>query len=120
MGSRDNTYSEIAYWVPKYILCRGTRKFGELGAMSPRMRQLAASLDRIGWRNFMEGRVSKHFYSIQQLHLTVGESYLSGDDWMKHFITRLLHIRTRNGSIGTSRYTTGDKDTCDDWRGWRF
>lgn len=92
MGSRDNTYSEIAYWVPKYILCRGTRKFSELGAMSPRMRQLAASQDRIGWRNFMEGRVSKHFYSIQQLHLTVGESYLSGDDWMKHFITRLLHI----------------------------
>ena len=32
--------SEIAYWLPKYILYRGTKKFAELGAMSPIMKVL--------------------------------------------------------------------------------
>lgn len=40
----------------------------------------------------MEGRISKHFYSLQYLHLAVGGSYLNGDDWMKQLITRVLHI----------------------------
>ena len=39
---RDHkTYSGIAYWVPKYILYHGTKKFAELGAMFPEMKALA-------------------------------------------------------------------------------
>ena len=61
----DNTNAEIAYWVPKYILCHGTRRFQDLGVMSGDMHHLAVSQDKIGWRNFMEGRISRYFYSIQ-------------------------------------------------------
>ena len=95
MLTRGNTYAEIAYWVPKYILCRGTRRFQDLGVMSPEMRSLAISQDKIGWRNFMEGRISRRFYSIQHFHLaisSISSSYLNGEDWTKKFISELLHI----------------------------
>ena len=49
---------ELAYWIPKYILVRGTKNMAELGCMSPQMSCLAKSQDIIGCKNFMEGRIS--------------------------------------------------------------
>ena len=92
MVSGGKTNPEIAYWVPKYILFRGTRNFADMGMMSPSMRALAESQDKIGWRNFMEGRISTHFASLQHYHLLFGTSHLNGDDWVRHFITKILHI----------------------------
>ena len=92
MLKNDTTNREIAYWVPKYILFRGTRKFVDLGMMSPHMKELAKSQDIIGWRNFMEGRISKKVYLLQRHHLTIMSSKSTGEDWTKQFITRLLHI----------------------------
>jgi hypothetical protein len=40
---------ELAYWIPKYIMMRGNKPFASLGAMSPRMKALAVSQDKIGW-----------------------------------------------------------------------
>jgi len=48
------TSPEIAYWLSRYILCRGTGQFNEIGPLSPYMKILAASQDKIDWRNFME------------------------------------------------------------------
>jgi hypothetical protein len=56
------------------------------------MKALAKSQDEIGWRNFMEGRISTHFYSMQHYHLTLSASYLNGGDWMKQFIMKILHL----------------------------
>jgi hypothetical protein len=53
---------------------------------------LARSQDVIGWRNFTEGHISIHFYDIQHFHLAMHSSYLSGADWTKQFISRILHI----------------------------
>ena len=61
MNKNEGTNREIAYWVPKYILFRGTKKFEELGPMSAHMKEIKHSQDIIGWRNFMEGRISKKF-----------------------------------------------------------
>ena len=61
--------------------------------MSDGMRQIAVSQDIIGWRNFMEGRVSKYlFYKAQHFYLTMSSSYLNGSDWIWWFITKILHI----------------------------
>jgi hypothetical protein len=43
------------------------KPFSQLGYMSNKMHALAESQDKIGWRNFMEGYISSHFYHIQQL-----------------------------------------------------
>jgi hypothetical protein len=49
------TDPELAYWIPKYILMQGDKPFLTLGYMSPKLKALAESQDRIGWRNFTEG-----------------------------------------------------------------
>ncbi len=56
------------------------------------MRALAASQDKIGWQNFMEGCISTHFYFIQHYHLSLSGSILNGADWTKTLISKLLHI----------------------------
>ena len=37
----------------------------EMGCMSPQMTYLAKSQDVIGWKNFMEGRISRHVFDMQ-------------------------------------------------------
>jgi len=88
-GSTDQ---ELAYRIPKYILMRGNKPFADMGAMSPRMKALAQSQDKIGYRNFMEGYMSIHFYEIQNFHLAMSSSFLNGADWAKQFISKILHI----------------------------
>ena len=86
------TNLELQYWIPKYMKYRGTRRFQDMGQMSPNMRALAVSQDKIGWRNFMEGRVSKEFYQMQAQHSASSTSFLNGEDWVKQLISRILHI----------------------------
>lgn len=63
-----------------------------LGPMSARMAKAARSQDMIGWREFMEGRVSKEFLTIQKGHCALAPTRLNGDDWMRQFINRILLI----------------------------
>ncbi len=83
---------ELAYWIPKYIMMQGDKPFASLDVMSPRMKALAISQDKIGWQTFMEGCISTHFYFIQHYHLALSGSYLNGSDWTKSLISKLLHI----------------------------
>jgi hypothetical protein len=71
---------------------RGDKPFAEMGSMSPRMKALAQSQDKIGYRNFMEGYISIHFYEIQNFHLAMSSSFINGADWAKQFISKILHI----------------------------
>lgn len=89
----NNTDSELAYWLIKYIQGRGNLKFAELGPLTHDLREAAISQDNIGWRNMMEGQISsKEFYGIQCVHLSKSHSRINGNDWMKGLITRLIHI----------------------------
>ena len=88
----NNTDSELAYWLIKYILGRGKLKFADLGPLSHGLHMAAVSQDRIGWRNMMEGRISKEFYGIQCVHLSKSHSRINGNNWMKGLINRLVHI----------------------------
>jgi hypothetical protein len=60
--------------------------------MSKKMRALADSQDKIGWRNFKEGYISSHFYNIQRFHLSMSSNYLNGADWTKQFISKILQL----------------------------
>jgi hypothetical protein len=82
----------LAYWIPKYILMRGDKPFLALGYMSPKLKALAESQDKMGWRNFTEGHISIHFYEIQTFHLAMSSSFLNGTVWTKQFITKILQI----------------------------
>ena len=60
--------------------------------MSPDMLELACGQDLIGYRNFMERMISKKFLDIRSHHLMDAEGYLSGYDWVKIFISKILQI----------------------------
>ena len=91
--SKDNiTDPEIWYWIPKYILMRGSKPLSEMGFMSPQFKALVISQDIIGWREFTEGHILTHFYAIQSFHLAMSSSYLNGEDWTKQFISKILQI----------------------------
>lgn len=87
MNKNNATNREIAHWVSKYILFRGTRKFENMGMMSAHMKEIAQSQDKIGWRNFMEGRISKKFYllqlQLQRHHLALMPNQSTAEAWMK-------------------------------------
>ena len=90
---RDNrTNSEIAFWLPKYILFRGSRNWRSMGPMSKTMRDIAESQDQIGWREFMEGKISHKIVEAQNLHCAMSPCRMSGRDWAKHFISRILQL----------------------------
>ena len=92
MAAHDNTHQELCYWIPHYILCRGQVKFADLGPMSPAMMDIAVLQDTIGWRNFMEGRVSNKIFSLQRSHLLTSGSRMTPRRWMSTFISHILHI----------------------------
>ena len=52
-----NNYAhpELAYWIPKYILLRGTRQLSDFPYLSAEMRRVAVSQDLIPWTSFMVG-----------------------------------------------------------------
>jgi hypothetical protein len=92
MNDKEKTDAELAYFLEKYLLFRGSRSFASLGPMSPRMKKVAASQDLIGWDEFLHGKVSLEILDVQRLHCATYAGMLNGDDWMKKFISHLIHI----------------------------
>ena len=90
MNKGEKTHYEIAYWVPRWIKCRGVRKLQEMGAMTGEMTMLAKSQDLIGFRHFMEGRISKRFWEMQSRYLAFSPGHLNGSEWISQFINKVL------------------------------
>ena len=60
--------------------------------MNTSLRQAAESQDHIGWIEFMHGKVSVEIGAIQRFHCTASPCHMNGTDWMKHFVSHILHI----------------------------
>ena len=90
---KDNrTEPELAYWVIKYILMRNSKPWAEMGEMSEQMLLLARGQDKIGWRRFTEGYVTKQFYKRQDFHLKMTSNRMNGSEWTKQFISKVIQI----------------------------
>jgi len=116
MCQNDHTDTELAYWIKKCLLFRGTRSFALLvtegGFSSLDVRVAAVGQDRIGWTDFLHGKVSIEIASIQKFHcMSSPACRLTGNDWMKAIIcptpsgfsvttlctaTNLLHQRSHH------------------------
>ena len=57
-----------------------------------RYQRFALSQDRIGWRRFMEGMISKECRRIQYDHMRARGTKLSIDRWMAGLITKLMEV----------------------------
>ena len=89
----NNAHDSIAYWIPKYIMLRNVRWLSSYDhLMSDKMKVVAPDLDRIGWRNFMEGKVAKSVFALQAKALQGVHGAPGIRTWSKQFIDRVLHI----------------------------
>jgi len=87
------TDSDLIYCLIRFAQGRGARSMDEsYNPLPAPFSKLALSQDKIGWRRFMEGMISKECVKIQQLHLTVSGSRLSIDNWSQGLITELLDV----------------------------
>ena len=90
--SANHGHRELVYWIPRYIKLRGTRRLGEMPRTSVDFQRFASQQDLIPWRAFMEGKVSKALFRLQETALTNSPSNMSIDSWAKKFTSHLLHI----------------------------
>jgi hypothetical protein len=87
MRQADSTYHKILYWVPKYILYRGTIPFADFGLMSSRMMEAAISQDIIGWKEFHGGLATTLYLYNMHTFACLEPSYPS-----EHGLVGLCHI----------------------------
>lgn len=91
MSIGDNTHPDLITWVEQYIL--GQSKFPTVfDYPTSTLKNLIKEQNIIGWRNFMEGRISKQFLRVQFCHLIHANSRISAESWTKTFISKILHI----------------------------
>jgi hypothetical protein len=95
MHQNNRTDAELAYWLEKYLIYRGTRSLTSLitkgGGGSPGLIKAAASQDLIGWTEFLHGKISINIETIQDLHCTLSPCRITGSDWMKGLASHLMH-----------------------------
>jgi hypothetical protein len=96
MNNHNQTDAELAYWIDKYLMFRGTWSFTSLvnagGGGSPQIHTAAASQDLFGWTEFLHGKGSKEIGHIQEVHCTLSPCRIMDTDWMKLLVTHLIHI----------------------------
>ena len=92
MNQDNRTDPALAYWIEKYLLLRGCNSFASMGTMNTSLRQAAESQDLIGWVEFLHGKVSVEIAKLQRFHCAASPCRMNGTDWMKHFVSHLLHI----------------------------
>ena len=56
------------------------------------MRKVAASQDLIPWKRFLEGKLSKEIFLLQQHSLSCSPSRLTIADWPRRLISQVLQI----------------------------
>jgi hypothetical protein len=73
-----DTDPDLTDSIVEYVQRRGTVTMEEaISEAPPRFRPMALSQDKIGWRRFFEGMISKEITNIQQQYYAVNGSRMS-------------------------------------------
>lgn len=92
MSIGENTHPDIIQWVENYIMSQVTPPSIFDHPPPPSIAALVTEQRDIGWRNFMEGRISKQFFRIQFCHLIHARARITAEAWTRTFISKILHI----------------------------
>lgn len=87
------TDNGLLYCVVEYARGRGGKTMEDITrGKGQRFQRLGISQDKIGWRRFMEGMISKEVLPIQQSYADISGSALSSADWTKGVVVKLLEV----------------------------
>ena len=67
--AKNETDSDIAFWIPKFILMRNTRSLSSFPNLPPKLKAFAAHQYAIGGREFTEGCIAKSLFDVQEMNL---------------------------------------------------
>ena len=76
----------------QYLRGRKNRKFKNLDAYTPRVKSLAATQDKIGWRHFTDRKLALRVRQIQQAHFYLSGTRLTVNSWLNGFVGKLLEM----------------------------
>ncbi len=92
MVKNNKTDPELRYWLSKYLHFRGERTMRSLGSMSRAVSEVAEDIDMIGWTDLFHGRIPLSLTKFQQAYCASFNSRMTGTDWAKALVTKLLNI----------------------------
>ncbi len=88
-----DTDPDLADSIVEYVQRGGTATMEEVVQEAPcRFRTMGLSQDRIGWRWFLEGMITKEITVIQRQFYALNGSRLSLEKWSSGLITWLMEI----------------------------
>jgi hypothetical protein len=88
-----DTDPKLADCIVEHVQGQGQMLMEEIVWGAPeRFKAMGQSQDKIGWRRFLEGMISKEITGIQQQHYALSGSRLSLERWSSELIMRLLEI----------------------------
>jgi hypothetical protein len=94
MNNHNQTDAELADWIERYLIFRGTWSFTALvnagGGGSSQILPAVASQDLIRWMEFLNRKVPKEIGRIQEIHCLLSPCRIRGTDWMKLLVTHLI------------------------------
>ena len=78
-----------------YLQHRGRQSMKSIVQTHPELYGFARDHDKLGWDNFMEGRICKSLFQLQAQTLLERSSQWTIKSWSIQFIKRVLHITHR-------------------------
>lgn len=78
-----------------YLKLRGKTTMRRLCNTFPHLHEMACDFDRLGWENFIEGRICTSFFLLQQKWLTQSGSRWTISAWSRQFLAKILNITHR-------------------------
>jgi hypothetical protein len=91
---RCHTDPKLATMIESYLRARNTSTMVESCPWSSHSKYgvLAEYHDKLGWQNFVEGRILSYYVDIQRSYLATQKTYLTAEGWAKGIIEQLLRI----------------------------
>ena len=90
LGS-NKTQPDLAYAIFRYVQGRGRLAWSSVLSAN-QFQCLCDEQEKIGWRNFTEGKLSLEFRRIQSDYLANHSTRLTIDSWLKGFVGKLLEL----------------------------
>ena len=91
-SQRNSCHPDIHQAVHTYLHHRGHTSMKNICSGLHHLSQFAQETDFLGWRNFMEAKVSKRLFAIQEEWLRELDSNRTIESWTRGFLTKLLDI----------------------------
>ncbi len=83
----------VASTIETYLISRGAVHMSDcLYGSCPHLVTAAAASDRLGFENFVEGRISLHWLAVAALLIRGSQQFLLPPAWGRQFINKLHNI----------------------------